>query len=82
MLKKTPLASAHKKLGAQMVNFGGWLMPVSYTNVIDEHLVTRRKAGLFDICHMGEIKITGTKSQDKNDNNNSDRKGYRLKFVI
>lgn len=47
-----------------MVNFGGWLMPVFYTNVIEEHLVTREKAGLFDICHMGEIKITGTKSKD------------------
>lgn len=61
---KTPLAQAHKRLGAQMVNFGGWYMPVFYTNLIEEHQATREKAGLFDICHMGEIKITGTKSQD------------------
>jgi aminomethyltransferase len=47
-----------------MVDFGGWYMPVSYTNVIEEHLATRGKAGLFDICHMGEIKIKGKKSQD------------------
>lgn len=64
MLKRTPLSSAHKKLGAQMVDFGGWHMPVFYTNVIDEHENTRKKAGLFDICHMGEIKIKGVKSQD------------------
>ena len=64
MLKRTLLASAHKKLGAQMVDFGGWYMPVFYTNVIDEHENTRKKAGLFDICHMGEIMIKGVKSQN------------------
>ena len=63
-LKKTPLAQAHKKLGAQMVNFGGWYMPVFYSNLMEEHQTTREKAGLFDICHMGEIKITGKKSQE------------------
>ena len=58
-IKKTPLYEEHIKLGARMVEFGGWLMPVFYTNVIDEHITTRTKAGLFDICHMGEIMIEG-----------------------
>ena len=54
-LKKTPLVNVHEKLGARMVEFGGWYMPVQYTNVIDEHTTTRTKAGLFDICPMGEF---------------------------
>src|SRR3989338_5850469 len=56
---KTPLLENHKKLGATMVDFGGWDMPVQYTNVIEEHNATRNNAGLFDICHMGEIMIDG-----------------------
>ncbi|MFH2021353.1 MAG: glycine cleavage system aminomethyltransferase GcvT [archaeon] len=58
-LKETPLAAEHALLGAKMVEFGGWNMPVQYTNVIDEHLVTRTKVGLFDICHMGEFIVKG-----------------------
>jgi aminomethyltransferase len=61
-LKKTPLSEVHEKLGAKMVEFGGWWMPVQYTNVIDEHITTRTKAGLFDICHMGEFEIRGKDS--------------------
>lgn len=64
MLKRTPLVSSHEKLGAKMVDFGGWYMPVFYTNVIEEHENTRKRAGLFDICHMGEIKIQGIRSRD------------------
>ncbi len=56
---KTPLFDRHVKLGAKIIDFGGWAMPVQYTNVIDEHRATREKAGLFDICHMGEIDIKG-----------------------
>ena len=62
MLKKTPLSSVHEKLRAVMVEFGGWYMPVQYANVIDEHLATRQKVGLFDICHMGEFEIKGESS--------------------
>lgn len=62
MLKKTPLNSVHKKLNAKMVEFGCWEMPVYYTNVMDEHLTTRTKAGLFDICHMGEFIVEGEKA--------------------
>ena len=58
-LKQTPLCNVHKEMGARMVEFGGWLMPVQYTTVIDEHITTRTKAGLFDICHMGEITVKG-----------------------
>jgi len=58
-LKKTPLYDAHLKLGGKMVEFGGWLMPVQYSGIIEEHQAVRTKAGLFDVSHMGEIEITG-----------------------
>jgi aminomethyltransferase len=64
MLKKTPLNSIHKALGARLVEFGGWEMPVQYQGIIDEHLAVRSKAGLFDVSHMGEIEINGPKSID------------------
>ena len=63
-LKKTPLVDEHIRLNARMVDFGGWYMPVQYTNVIDEHNATRTKAGLFDICHMGEIIVSGLGSKN------------------
>lgn len=62
MLLKTPLNEAHKRLNARMVDFGGWEMPVVYTNQIEEHHAVRQKAGLFDVSHMGEIMITGKDS--------------------
>ena len=58
-LKKTPLNAAHHKLGAKMVPFVGWEMPVQYTGVIDEHIAVRTRAGLFDVSHMGEVIVTG-----------------------
>src|SRR3989344_1456723 len=58
-MKKTALYEEHLKLGAKIVDFEGWLMPVFYSNVIDEHITTRTKSGLFDICHMGEIFVEG-----------------------
>ena len=58
-LKKTPLYDEHVKLHGQIVEFGGWLMPVQYTNVIDEHTTIRTKVGLFDTCHMGEFYVSG-----------------------
>jgi aminomethyltransferase len=58
-LKVTPLNELHVKLGARMVPFTGWSMPVQYAGIIEEHLWTRKKAGLFDICHMGEFLIKG-----------------------
>ncbi len=63
-MKKTPLYEHHQKLKATMIEFGGWCMPVQYTAVIEEHRATRSAAGIFDICHMGEIEIRGTGAQD------------------
>ena len=59
-LKKTPLHARHRSLGARMVEFGGWDMPVEYTGIGDEHMAVRTRAGLFDVSHMGEIEIAGT----------------------
>jgi aminomethyltransferase len=59
MLKKTPLFEIHKKLGAKIIEFGSWLMPVYYTSVIDEHNTVRNRVGLFDVSHMGEFTIRG-----------------------
>ena len=58
-LKKTPLNARHRSLGARMVEFGGWDMPVEYSGVVDEHMAVRSRAGLFDVSHMGEIEIAG-----------------------
>jgi glycine cleavage system T protein len=63
-LKKTPLYEKHVALKAKIIDFGGWAMPVQYTNVIDEHKATRSAAGLFDICHMGEIEVKGPQALD------------------
>lgn len=61
-MKQTPLNAVHKALGARMVPFGGWEMPVQYTGVIEEHLAVRERAGLFDVSHMGEIEVTGAEA--------------------
>ncbi len=58
-LKKTPLHARHRALGARMVEFGGWDMPVEYSGIADEHMAVRTRAGLFDVSHMGEIEIAG-----------------------
>ncbi|HYU78355.1 MAG TPA: glycine cleavage system aminomethyltransferase GcvT [Vicinamibacterales bacterium] len=58
-LKKTSLHAAHVALGARMVPFAGWHMPVEYSGISAEHLTVRSAAGLFDVSHMGEIEIAG-----------------------
>jgi aminomethyltransferase len=58
-LKKTPLYARHRALGARMVEFGGWDMPVEYSGIVEEHMAVRTRAGLFDVSHMGEIEIAG-----------------------
>ncbi|NJK90525.1 MAG: glycine cleavage system aminomethyltransferase GcvT [Blastochloris sp.] len=58
-LLETTLAPSHKALGARMVEFGGWNMPVSYSSILEEHRAVREKAGLFDISHMGQIFVSG-----------------------
>ncbi len=57
--RKTPLNKQHIELGARMVEFHGWLMPVQYTSIIDECKIVRESAGLFDISHMGEAEVKG-----------------------
>src|SRR5271170_45854 len=59
MLKRTPLFAAHQKLGAHLVEFGGWEMPLCYSGIIEEHLAVRAAAGIFDLSHMGEFEISG-----------------------
>jgi len=56
---KTPLHSRHVALGATMVSFGGWEMPLQYSGITEEHLAVRGAAGLFDVSHMGEIEVAG-----------------------
>ncbi|MBM4251052.1 MAG: glycine cleavage system aminomethyltransferase GcvT [Deltaproteobacteria bacterium] len=58
----TPLVSVHKSLKAKMVPFGGWLMPVSYTSVLQEHKAVRETCGIFDVSHMGEVIVTGVRA--------------------
>ena len=60
MEKKTPLYESHVALGAKMVEFGGFLMPVQYpSGILAEHMAVREKAGLFDVSHMGELVFHG-----------------------
>src|SRR5436305_15255349 len=59
-LKRTPLFAAHQRLGGKLIEFGGWEMPVQYSSIIDEHLAVRKAAGLFDISHMGEVRVQGS----------------------
>ncbi|HXJ93829.1 MAG TPA: glycine cleavage system aminomethyltransferase GcvT [Terriglobia bacterium] len=58
-LKRTALNAVHHGLGARMVDFAGWEMPVEYSGIIEEHVAVRTRAGLFDVSHMGEIDIRG-----------------------
>src|SRR5690625_7233932 len=60
--KQTPLFPEYEKWGAKTIDFGGWDLPVHYAGVKHEHEVTRTKAGLFDVSHMGEIVVKGSKS--------------------
>ncbi|MDO9054793.1 MAG: glycine cleavage system aminomethyltransferase GcvT [Gallionella sp.] len=58
-LKTTPLNAAHRAMGAKMVDFGGWDMPVNYGSQIDEHHQVRNDVGMFDVCHMRVVDVKG-----------------------
>ncbi|MGE5198675.1 MAG: glycine cleavage system aminomethyltransferase GcvT, partial [Rhodospirillaceae bacterium] len=58
-LKQTPLNARHRALGARMVPFAGWDMPVEYAGLSQEHLAVRTRAGLFDVTHMGQVELAG-----------------------
>ena len=63
-MKKTKFYNIHKKLGAKLVDFAGYLMPVQYSSIINEHKVVRNTVGVFDVSHMGEVTIKGEKALD------------------
>jgi glycine cleavage system T protein (aminomethyltransferase) len=58
-LHLTPLHDRHVGLGAKLIEFGGWLMPVQYSGILEEHRAVRERAGLFDLSHMGELFVEG-----------------------
>jgi aminomethyltransferase len=58
----TPLADRHRALGARIVEFGGWLMPLQYAGILEEHRAVRSTAGLFDLSHMGELFVEGSEA--------------------
>jgi aminomethyltransferase len=60
--KRTPLCDDHIALGARMVDFAGWYMPVQYTGLREEHTATRTNVGIFDVSHMGEVRVKGAKA--------------------
>ena len=62
-LRQTPLHDAHVALGARMVPFAGWEMPVQYEGVIPEHMAVRTRAGAFDVSHMGQLHVDGPGAQ-------------------
>jgi aminomethyltransferase len=61
-IQRTPLYADHLRLGARMVEFAGWEMPIQYRGLKDEHLAVRKNVGLFDVSHMGEIRLKGPKA--------------------
>jgi aminomethyltransferase len=63
-LHETALVDVHRALGARLIEFGGWLMPVQYTGILEEHRSVRERAGLFDLSHMGELFVEGDDAGD------------------
>jgi len=63
-MNQTPLYEWHVSHGAKMVDFAGWMMPVYYSSILDEHHAVRTAAGLFDVCHMGRLRVSGTGAFD------------------
>ncbi|MDR3626059.1 MAG: glycine cleavage system aminomethyltransferase GcvT, partial [Ignavibacteriaceae bacterium] len=64
MTKKTKFFSIHEKLGAKIVEFAGYQMPIQYTSILNEHRAVRNSVGVFDVSHMGEVFISGNKALD------------------
>src|SRR2546426_12777707 len=64
MLLNTSLHDRHAALGARMVPFAGWEMPVQYQGVIPEHLAVRQDCGVFDVSHMGELEVEGPRARE------------------
>lgn len=64
ILKETPIIKAHQEMGAKLVDFGGWNMPIHYGSQIDEHHQVRKDAGMFDVCHMTIVDLRGCEVYD------------------
>ena len=64
VIHQTPLRDRHVALGAKLIEFGGWLMPVQYAGILEEHRAVRERAGLFDLSHMGELFVEGAEAGD------------------
>ncbi|HEY2916521.1 MAG TPA: glycine cleavage system aminomethyltransferase GcvT [Candidatus Limnocylindrales bacterium] len=62
--KETALVEVHRQLGARLIDFAGWLMPVQYGSILEEHRAVRERAGLFDLSHMGELFVEGADAGD------------------
>ena len=63
LLKRTSLFETYKKYGAKVIDFGGWELPVQFSSILEEHEAVRKKAGLFDVSHMGEVLVTGRSAE-------------------
>jgi aminomethyltransferase len=63
VLKRTPLYDLHRELGAKLIDFGGWEMPVQYTGILEEHRAVRERVGIFDVSHMGEFDVSGPEAE-------------------
>jgi aminomethyltransferase len=63
-MKQTPLYGRHQALGAKIIDFGGWAMPVQYSGILDEHKTVREAAGIFDVSHMGEVWFRGPRAAE------------------
>ncbi len=62
--KKTPLYEEHVRHGARIVDFAGWMMPVQYSGIVDEHHTVRKAVGVFDISHMGQLHVSGANAKE------------------
>jgi aminomethyltransferase len=59
----SPIGDLHERLGARFTDFGGWVMPLRYRGTIDEHMAVRRHAGVFDVSHLGRIRVSGPEAE-------------------
>lgn len=85
MVKETYLHDKHVALGAKMVDFAGWHMPVQYSSIIEEHKTVREKVGLFDVSHMGEVFVSGkdaTAFLNKIVPQNIDKLDYEKLYIV
>ena len=64
MLKKTALHSRHQALGAKLVDFGGWEMPIHYGSQLEEHHAVRAGCGMFDVAHMAAVDLHGARTRE------------------